>query len=254
MPERAPSRIPKESAVYPHHARIHRRREAAFTRGDGENYTFTFPPSTAALLYDHNIRVVNLGNNHILNFKLEGLDETKHYLADAHIQYFGNPDDTELNKIARVEINSIPFSFVNWSDWASSAADMPLQIKSEHDARRIVVVYTHWGEEYLPATKREKKLAHEFIDEGADIVIGSHPHVVQEHEMYKGKNIYYSLGNMIFDQYFDDAVTHGLMLQVTFSTSTVQEVKEIPVVLQKSRITCPNTAIHTDQMAAAETK
>jgi len=82
-------------------------------------------------------------------------------------------------------------------------------------------VYTHWGVEYSPATDSEKKLAHEFIDAGAEIVIGSHPHVVQEHEVYKGKNIYYSLGNLIFDQYFSDAVDHGLTLQVPIAGSLI---------------------------------
>jgi poly-gamma-glutamate synthesis protein (capsule biosynthesis protein) len=209
--------------------------------GDGNNFTFTFPPSTAALLYAHNVRLVNLGNNHIFNFRLTGVLQTEKYLDEAGVKYFGDPDKSEPDKVARIDINSIPLSFINWSDWTSDNTDITAaQVKKEHEAGRVVVVYTHWGEEYLPATEKEKKLAHSLIDEGADIIIGSHPHVVQEHEMYKGKNIYYSLGNMIFDQYFDDAVDHGLMLRVMFTSGGVAQVKEIPVTLQRDRRTCPS--------------
>jgi poly-gamma-glutamate capsule biosynthesis protein CapA/YwtB (metallophosphatase superfamily) len=223
--------------------------------GDGNNYTFTFPTSTATLLYAHNIRMVNIGNNHIMNFKLEGLNETKKYLAESGVGFFGDPDSTEPNKVARIDIQGIPFSFVNWSDWTSDNTDITAaQVKKEHDAGRIVVVYTHWGEEYKPATAREKRLAHDFIDEGADIVIGSHPHVVQEHEIYKGKNIYYSLGNLIFDQYFDDSVDHGLMIQVIFDKKGVQDISEIPVHLQQNRQSCPEIDIHRMPLVYARAK
>jgi poly-gamma-glutamate synthesis protein (capsule biosynthesis protein) len=208
--------------------------------GDGNNYTFTFPSSTAELLHAHNVRLVNLGNNHIFNFHLAGVRQTEDFLDAAGVGHFGDPDKTESNKVARLEIRGISFSFINWSDWTSDNTDITAaQIKKEHNAGRIVVVYTHWGEEYLPATAREKRLAHNFVDEGADLILGSHPHVVQEHELYKGKNIYYSLGNLIFDQYFDEAVNHGLIVEAQFSEKGVEAVKEIPVVLQRSRQTCP---------------
>jgi poly-gamma-glutamate synthesis protein (capsule biosynthesis protein) len=208
--------------------------------GDGNNFTFTFPTSTAELLYAHNVHMVNLGNNHIFNFHLAGVHETENYLDKANVGHFGDPDKTEPDKVARIEIHGLQFSFVNWSDWTSDNTDITAeQVKKEHDAGRIVIVFTHWGEEYLPATSREKRLAHDFVDQGADLVIGTHPHVVQEHEVYKGKNIYYSLGNLIFDQYFSDAVDHGLTVEVHFDDQGVKDVKEIPVELQQNRQTCP---------------
>jgi poly-gamma-glutamate synthesis protein (capsule biosynthesis protein) len=208
--------------------------------GDGDNYTFTFPPSTAQLLYDHNIRMVNLGNNHIMNFKREGLLSTKQYLSHMNVGYFGDPDISDAERITRIDLRGIPLSFMNWSDWNSDNSDLTAQaIQKESGSGRVVVVYTHWGEEYVPATDRQKRLAHSFIDAGASIVIGSHPHVVQEHEVYQGRDIYYSLGNMIFDQYFSEAVTHGLMLEVTFGTTGVKSVREIPIVLNQNRQTCP---------------
>ena len=209
--------------------------------GDGNNYTFTQPPLTAALLYKHNVRLVNIGNNHIMNFSREGLLQTKQYLQDAGVQYFGDPDAAEADRVARLTIHGIDFSFVNWSDWTSDKTDHTVaQVRKEAESGRVVVVYTHWGVEYATTSlPRVQELAHQFVDAGASIVIGSHPHVVQQQEIYHGKNIYYSLGNFIFDQYWDDSVDHGLLLDVTFTKNGVAEVKEIPIVLQHDRRTCP---------------
>lgn len=227
--------------------------------GDGNNYTFTFPPSTATLLAAHNIRLVNIGNNHIMNFSREGLLQTKMYLDRAGVAYFGDPDKVEADRVARIKIHSIPFSFVNWSDWtpvgkpsASNGAGFlnstVAQVREEAQSGRVVVVYTHWGIEYATTSlPRMQALAHQFVDAGASIVVGSHPHVVQEHEVYgstvlttgQGKNIYYSLGNFIFDQYWMDAVDHGLLLDVVFTKEGVASIKEIPIVLQRDRRTCP---------------
>lgn len=210
--------------------------------GDGNNYTFTFPTTTAGLLYRHHVRLVSIGNNHIMNFGLSGLAQTKAALTAAHVGYFGDPDSVEADRVARISINGIPFSFINWSDWTSDNTDITgNQVAKEKAAGRVVVVYAHWGEEYVPPPARVVRLAHTFVDQGADIVIGSHPHIVQEHEFYKGKYIYYSLGNLIFDQYWTDAVDHGLMLAVDFDKNGVVNLAEIPVELQRDRRTCPYT-------------
>jgi len=208
--------------------------------GDGNNYTFTFPTTTAPLLYAHHVGLVSIGNNHIMNFSRDGLEQTKAYLQAAGVQYFGDPDAVEADRVARLSVNGIPFSFVNWSDWTSDNTDhTAAQVRAEKEAGRVVVVYTHWGEEYVPPLDRVRRLAHSFVDAGADIVVGGHPHIVQENEVYQGKHIYYSLGNLIFDQYWNEAVSHGLMLDVTFDKTGVQNITEIPVQLQRNRQTCP---------------
>jgi poly-gamma-glutamate synthesis protein (capsule biosynthesis protein) len=207
--------------------------------GSPENFTFTFPTTTAALLYRHNIRLVSIGNNHIMNFGQSGLLQTKGYLSEAGIGYFGDPNAAEGDRVARLAIGGVPFAFVNWSDWTSDKTDHTVaQIRAEAASGRVVVVYTHWGDEYVPPPPRVRELAHEMVDAGAAIVIGSHPHIVQEHEVYHGKDIYYSLGNFIFDQYWNDAVSHGLALRVTFGMSGVTAVGELPVVLGRDRRTC----------------
>jgi poly-gamma-glutamate synthesis protein (capsule biosynthesis protein) len=208
--------------------------------GDGNNYTFTFPTTSADLLFRHNIRLVSLGNNHIMNFSRDGLLQTETLLDAAQVRHFGDPDKGEADRVARLEVGGIPFSFVNWSDWTSDKTDHTVaQVRAEKATGRTVIVYAHWGEEYVPAPDRVRRLAHSFVDAGASLIIGSHPHIVQEMELYRGVRIYYSLGNLIFDQYWNDAVSHGLLVQAVFGADSVPAITEIPVVLQRNRQTCP---------------
>jgi len=75
----------------------------------------------------------------------------------------------------------------------------------------FLIVSMHWGEEYkLINSLTQQRLAHKIIEAGADLIIGHHPHVVQNIEKYQGKLIYYSLGNFIFDQYFSPETQQGL--------------------------------------------
>ena len=215
---------------------------ATSTPGDEFNYTFTFPPATAELLYAHNIRVVNVGNNHILNFGRTGLASTLEFLHNADVAYFGDPVHSG---IAIGAIRGIPLEFINYNEFApngpaQAASTTIAQIQKARAGGYIPIVYTHWGIEYATTSSAySRELAHSFVDAGAEIVIGSHPHVVEEHEMYRGKNIYYSLGNFIFDQYWNDDVRNGLLVRVEFSASGVQSVQEIPIRLEQDRRTCP---------------
>jgi len=214
---------------------------------DLDNFTFTFPTSTAPLLAKHRISLLNLGNNHILNFGWKGLASTTEALRGAGVDYFGDPLD---QRVAEKEINGIRFAFINYNEFApppSSASTTIEQIIQARSFGQLPIVFTHWGEEYLPATELEISLAHRFVDVGAEIVIGTHPHVVQEHVLYVSsttpalgeKHIYYSLGNLIFDQYWNESVRRGLMLRVEFDKDGVHAIKEIPVELLRDRRTCP---------------
>ncbi len=206
--------------------------------GAPESFQFTFATSTPAHLYRANIRLVNIGNNHITNFGTEGVEETKRLLIEAGIAYFGDPLSEEA-QVAHLTLNGTPISFVSWSDWSGPSKEETLAaIREEREAGRIVFVYTHWGDEYVPPTERVRALAHKFVDAGAEMVVGSHPHIVQESEMYQGKHIYYSLGNLIFDQYWNDAVRTGLLIRVTVGKSGVSGVKELPVWIERDGRTC----------------
>ncbi len=203
-----------------------------------ENFTFTFPLSTAKLLARHGIRMVNIGNNHIENFKRAGVLSTIEALNAAGVAYFG---DTFEQKVANAEAEGVRFAFINFNQFAySSSREKSIeQIRAAVADGRIAIVYAHWGDEYVPANDLQKEIAHAFVDAGAEAVIGSHPHVVQEHEVYAGKHIYYSLGNLVFDQYWSEQVRNGLMIRLTFTERGVRSVEEVPVELLRDRRTCP---------------
>ena len=209
--------------------------------GSPENFVFTFSTSTGKLLSLYNIRLVNLGNNHILDFGWEGVSSTLENLRAAGVGYFGDPID---KKVAREEIHGISLAFIGYNEfapggWRDSVSTTLDQLYTARLEGFVPIVYTHWGDEYVKsASPRVRELAHAFVDAGAGIVIGSHPHVVQEHEVYKGKHIYYSLGNFFFDQYRDESVRHGLLLRVVFNANGVGRLEEIPIDNQTDRRTC----------------
>lgn len=190
------------------------------TIGARENYVFTFDPFVATLLKQSHIDAVNLGNNHSLNFGEDGVSQTKQFLSEAGVEYFGSPLAGDQRMLMR-EVKGVKVALVNynqfvWQGKKKALADIA-EVKGEAD---VVILYTHWGTEYVPATESVKTLAHQFIDAGADLIIGSHPHVVQETEVYRGRTIYYSLGNLVFDQYFSSETTKGLLLRATYNSET----------------------------------
>lgn len=210
---------------------------ATSTVGDPYNMTFTFAPQTAKLLKRNGISAVNIGNNHILNFGWAGYESTLQYLNAAGLGYFG--DVYGRTYVYAKEIQGVRIDLINYSEFGGSSRATIAGITAAREAGQMPIVYAHWGEEYAMATEMQKKLAHEFIDAGAELVVGSHPHVVQEHDVYQGKHIYYSLGNFIFDQYWDKSVRKGLLIDVTFTKNGVESVREIPVELQRDGRTCP---------------
>lgn len=199
--------------------------------GSPENFTFTFPLETPHILKGANIWMVNIGNNHILNFGWDGVRRTTKELRDAGMHYFGDPTD---QNVSYERIHGVPIAFINYNEfapqgWRESVSTTIEQVIAARRDQYVPVVYAHWGDEYEPAPERIKEWARAFIDAGAEIVIGAHPHVVQEHEVYKGKYIYYSLGNLVFDQYWNENVRRGLLLHITFTQDGVERLEEIPI-------------------------
>jgi poly-gamma-glutamate synthesis protein (capsule biosynthesis protein) len=87
---------------------------------------------------------------------------------------------------------------------------------------QVVIVYPHWGIEYRTnPTASQKSWAHKMIDAGADIVIGNHPHYAEAMEVYKGKPIWYALGNFVFDQTWSEQTEEGLTLELSFNGPTL---------------------------------
>jgi poly-gamma-glutamate synthesis protein (capsule biosynthesis protein) len=184
--------------------------------GDDGNTTFTFPTSTAGLLARNGVTAVSLANNHILDFGRAGVGETRAGLRSAGIGYFGDPLDP-LAKSTIVRVGGFDVALIGFNQFlgVDSVAGTVAEIARLRGTVDHVIVFAHWGDEYVPANEFQKFAAHAFVDAGADAVIGAHPHVVQEHETYKGALIYYSLGNFIFDQYWEESVRRGMVLEAS---------------------------------------
>ena len=203
--------------------------------GDKNNYIFTFPPKALTALYESNIRIVSIGNNHILDFGTEGLRETRTFLDEYDIDYFGDPNDSKRAVLLK-EVSGKKIGMVSYNQFVPQDREQLLKsIESLATDADLVIVYAHWGDEYAKEpTKTQISLGQSFINAGADLVIGSHPHVIQSKERYKGKMIYYSLGNLIFDQYFNEEVRCGAIVTVTLPSNGDQyTIEERFVYLEK---------------------
>lgn len=99
----------------------------------------------------------------------------------------------------------------------------------------LVVVSFHWGDEYQTKhNQKQEQFAKAAIDAGADLIIGHHPHVVQEVEQYKDGWIAYSLGNFVFDQNFSKETTQGLVLKVKISGGKITNIDKQPITISNS--------------------
>lgn len=180
-----------------------------------KDLTFTFDPKLAPKLATLGFDILGLANNHTQNFGAEGLAMTRNYIRDAGMFYYGDPDNTVETSIITAK-NSISIGFVGFHEFGYKNFD---HILSEIDSLRkqtdVLIVSPHWGVEYQKEpTEKMQNWAHQFIDHGADAVIGAHPHVVGNIEEYKGKKIYYSLGNFVFDQYFSEETMNGMAIKM----------------------------------------
>ena len=180
---------------------------------------FTFNPQLASyVLKSLGFTAVSLANNHTLDFGQSGYEETKENLIKNVILSFGSPSNGRDLSV-QVNIKGKQFCLVGYEEFINSDPQPIIdEINSLESSCYQIIVLPHWGIEYdKNPSDKQKALAHEFIDAGADIIIGSHPHVVQPLEIYKNKAIFYSLGNFIFDQDFSFETTHGLAVQIDFS-------------------------------------
>lgn len=180
---------------------------------------FTFEPvlaqETLRLL---NADAVSLGNNHALDFGEFGYDDTRAYLSDWSVASFGQPFNESHLSVGLTSHNKDVCLVGYNGTYGSKPAPVIAEIQSMRPACWRVVVFAHWGEEYrATSTPLQETEGHAFIDAGADLVIGAHPHVVEPYEVYKNKAIFYSLGNFVFDQDFSEETQRGLAVLVTFT-------------------------------------
>lgn len=187
--------------------------------GGPDHYRFTFATTVAETLYDSGFSAVTLANNHILNFGDDGYMQSMYWLDTFNVGYFGAPD--EPYKPWRYASGTVPVVVYAFDSWYARDVDILTEKIALEDPRTFVVVYAHWGDEYeVVPNQGQRQLARRFIDAGADFVVGTHPHVVQTKEQYKGAWIYYSLGNFVFDQYFNEQVRCGALITLSIEPDT----------------------------------
>jgi poly-gamma-glutamate synthesis protein (capsule biosynthesis protein) len=203
--------------------------------GSPDNYRFTFPTTTASLLSKQNINIVNLGNNHIGNFGIDGFKETLKYLDQSGVGYFGGIKGEE--SVYRKNVGGINFSFISYNAFGGDDFDLVAKkIRAEDGLGNKVVVFAHWGEEYKEDVGNLRKIAKIFVENGADLIIGSHPHIVLSNENIDGVSVYYSLGNFIFDQYWEESVRNGLIVFVEFNDGLIKEAKYLVEIFKDGKV------------------
>jgi len=199
---------------------------------------FNAPKDNIKGLVDNRFKILFLANNHALDQGIKGLDYTKKYLDENGIRHFGTGDNLdEAWQAAIVGANGIKICFTGASyasvndngkttnNYVARIEDLShlkssiLNLKSSCD---FTVAVMHAGTEYTrKPNQAEMNFAHAAIDAGADLVIGGHPHWIQTTEEYKGKYIFYSLGNFIFDQEWSQDTKEGLILKIQVSKNQV---------------------------------
>ncbi len=192
------------------------------------------------ILKDGNIDAVTIANNHSQDYFSQGLSDTKETLKQADIPYFG------LGEVAKVEVKNKTFGFLSYSSASSYSFSntMIQQMKSDVSKLKkevdVVIVYYHWGiEREGTPLQSQRDLGHQTIDAGADLVVGSHPHVLQGIETYKDKKIVYSLSNFCFGGNRNPSDKDSMIYQYTFDFEDEKVVgtsdKIIPVMISSTK-------------------
>jgi poly-gamma-glutamate capsule biosynthesis protein CapA/YwtB (metallophosphatase superfamily) len=208
--------------------------------------------------------VLNLANNHIMDYYEEGLLDTIEVLEKHGIAYAGaGKNINEARQPAIIEKNGLKVAVLSYTDMAeltfkgnpmlSFAADEDKSgvaprkyelIKEDMDSIRenadILIISLHWGvENSFSVTEEQREFAYRLIDDGADIILGHHPHRFQGVEIYNGKPIIYSLGNFIFDQN-DPNNQESFIVHMELKDKKLSYMQLIPVrTIEKNHIIIP---------------
>lgn len=159
-------------------------------------FKFRGHPSYVQILKEGDIEVVNIANNHIFDYLQQGYNDTLKTLEDADIGYFGY-ENQYITEIKGIKIGLL--GCLGWRCSESIKEQLKQDIDKLKEVTDIIILSFHWGVEraFYPIDI-QRELAHYCIDQGVDLILGHHPHVIQGIEKYNGKNIVYSLGNFSF--------------------------------------------------------
>lgn len=216
------------------------------TRGEpmeDKQYTFQTNPKHVQILLDLGVDIVSLANNHTLDFGKEALIDTMDTLDDAGILHAGAGEDKErAEQLQIIEVNGKKFGFlaatrvIPVSQWnieygkpglfaTYDSTNLEKKITEAKEQCDFLTVYVHWGIERVEYPKAyERVLATKYFEAGADLVLGSHPHVLQGMEFIEDKPVFYSLGNYIFR----NTIAKTMLVEVTVKGNGEVNYRLIP--------------------------
>ncbi len=212
----------------------------------GKIYSFNFDTKAIEGMKYAGTDIVSLANNHALDWGSVALCDTIKNLTNGGIAQVGagcnkeeadkpfikNLGDTKIAFIAFTEFYSGNYATetkIGLTRFDEEELKNKIKYLKENELVDIVFVSIHWGEEYKTRSNQtQQTLAKSLVDAGADVIVGHHPHVVQEIENYNNSWIIYSLGNFIFDQK-QEGTNEGLMVKITISEKEIKKFESIPI-------------------------
>ena len=183
-----------------------------------EDKTFAFkaPASYASILTGGSVEAVNTANNHSHDYGDQSFDDTLAALDDAGIVHFGY-DETAVMDVKGIKVGLVGiYELYDHLEREQQLKDNIAKVKA--DGAQLIIVIFHWGNETETVPDSNQTILGRIaIDEGADLVCGHHPHVLQGIETYKGRNIVYSLGNFCFGGNSSPSDMDTMIYQQTFT-------------------------------------
>lgn len=228
------------------------------TRGETKKpkgFGFRSAPETLLGLKNSGIDLVSLANNHIMDFGNDALSDTLTSLSNYDIKYVGAGENlSQAEKLVTIESNGNTIgylaytSILPWKEWSAtetSSGAAPLYpnnyddilqtINIANDTVDILVIMLHWGTEYQNTPNEwQIELAHKMVDNGADLIIGHHPHILQGIEFYEETPILYSIGNFIFLKKDDEAGKTGAF-EIIFENGSFKSGQIYPVYIKYTK-------------------
>jgi poly-gamma-glutamate synthesis protein (capsule biosynthesis protein) len=219
-----------------------------------KRFVFKADPKNAGVLKSAGFDALMLANNHTMDFLSAGLSDTMTALENTGLLYAGAGRSREeigpcfINKngisIGILSYSSLPPECFMYDGGSATIAyaragyldGMQKEIRNAAARCDFLIVYFHWGTEYRhDASDLQIEIAHAAVDFGAAAVVGTHPHVLQGRESYKGVPIYYSVGNFVFDKQIPEGTDEAVVVQMTVGKNGIIAVHELPVVIERCR-------------------
>ncbi|MDO4623198.1 MAG: CapA family protein [Eubacteriales bacterium] len=195
-------------------------------------FAFKAPPEYINIIDHASIEAANVANNHSHDYGEKSFTDTLAKLEEGGIKPFGY-DKTAVLEVKGVKVGI--FGIYELDDYDGVAPEITQRINELKEQKvDLIIGVFHWGNELESyPDKYQVQLGHQAIDEGADLVVGHHPHVIQGIEYYKGKTIAYSLGNFLFGGNANPTEIDTMIFQMKFSLDerakiTDQQINIIP--------------------------